>query len=117
MQIWRVATRLQRNHQLRNGNAQRPERLAQEVGVEIRYDSEVTGLRAEKDLSGPNRVTGVDLDNESIEVDYVVNAAGARGGRIAAMAGMEISISRNGETAFSSNWKNQSPTIGHSSSI
>lgn len=66
------------------------ERLAQEVGVEIRYDSEVTGLRAKKDLSGPNRLAGVDPDAELIEVGYVANTAGAWGGRIAAMTGMEF---------------------------
>lgn len=75
------------------------ERLAQEAGVEIRYDTEVTGLQVQNDLSGPNRITGVELGDEAIEADYTVNAAGAWGGRIAAMAGVEVPISpkrRNG---------------------
>lgn len=75
------------------------ERLARDAGVEIRLDAAVTGLQIERGLSGPNRVTGIELGDESIDADYVVNAAGAWGGRIAAMAGVEIPISpkrRNG---------------------
>lgn len=73
--------------------------LAREEGVDIRCDAEVTGLRQENGLSGRNRITGIELENEDVDADYVVNAAGAWGGRIAEMAGVRIPISpkrRNG---------------------
>jgi sarcosine oxidase subunit beta len=73
--------------------------LAREEGVDIRFDAEVTGLRHKDGLSGSNRITGIELEDEVINADYVVNAAGAWGSRIAEMAGVSIPISpkrRNG---------------------
>lgn len=66
-------------------------KLARENGVEIRVESKVTDLH--RDENG--RVTGVEInDGETVlERDYVVNAAGSWGSRIAAMAGVEIPIS------------------------
>ncbi len=62
-------------------------RKAREAGVEYLAD-EVTGL----DLSG-NRVTGVRLaSGRRIGCGMVVNAAGTRGARVAAMAGISIPI-------------------------
>lgn len=69
--------------------------LARENGVEIRVESKVTDLL--QDANG--RVTGVEVNggrNEGgteLEADYVVNAAGSWGHRIAAMADVEIPIS------------------------
>ncbi|MDR5672204.1 Glycine/D-amino acid oxidase (deaminating) [Halalkaliarchaeum sp. AArc-CO] len=69
--------------------------LARENGVDIRVESRVTDL-----LQGANgRVTGVEVNGgkdeggTELEADYVINAAGSWGHRIAAMAGVEIPIS------------------------
>jgi len=65
-------------------------RLAREEGARILTDSEVTDLH--QDASG--RVTGVDVNGGETDIaaDYVVNAAGPWGHRVAAMAGVEIPI-------------------------
>lgn len=65
--------------------------LARENGVEIRTNSGVTAVQ--QDATG--RVTGVELNNgeEVLSTDYVVNAAGSWGHRIAAMVDVDIPIS------------------------
>jgi sarcosine oxidase subunit beta len=64
--------------------------LARENGARIRTDHEVTDLLQD----GTDRVRGVEVNDgeKEIEADYVVNAAGPWGHRIAAMAGVEIPI-------------------------
>lgn len=86
--------------------------LARREGVDIRFDAEVTGLRMQNSMSGTNQVTGIELGDEVVDSDYVINAAGAWGSRIAAMAGVDIPISpkrRNGllvepETPLPDDW-------------
>jgi glycine/D-amino acid oxidase-like deaminating enzyme len=57
---------------------------ALEAGVEIRTGTPVVDVRRRD-----GRVVGVDTPTESLDADVVVNAAGAWGGRIAAMAGLD----------------------------
>lgn len=65
---------------------------ARERGVNIRTGTTVTDV----ELEG-NRIVGVDartdVGRERHEADYVINAAGAWAGEIAAMAGIELPIS------------------------
>lgn len=68
------------------------ERLARESGVDIHLDAEVTGLQREQGIAGTNRITGIELKDETVESDYVVNAAGAWGSEVAEMAGVDIPI-------------------------
>jgi sarcosine oxidase subunit beta len=63
------------------------ERAARAGGVEIRTGVAVTGLVRDGD-----RVTGVETSAGPVAADRVVNAAGAWGDRVAAMAGVEIPI-------------------------
>jgi sarcosine oxidase subunit beta len=73
--------------------------LARENGVDVRTGLEVTDVSQQRGVEGANRVTGVETDEGSIEADYVVNAAGAWGQRVAAMGGVDIPITpkrRNG---------------------
>ena len=58
---------------------------AQKLGVEIRQNTEVVGL----DVRG-GKIWGVQLAGELISTPWVVNAAGAWSGQIAAMAGVRI---------------------------
>ncbi|MCD2204597.1 NAD(P)/FAD-dependent oxidoreductase [Halobacterium sp. KA-6] len=60
---------------------------ALDAGVEIRTGSEVVDLQCRD-----GRVVGVDTPEESFKTDVVINAAGAWGGRIAGMAGLNIPI-------------------------
>ncbi|MFB6184226.1 MAG: NAD(P)/FAD-dependent oxidoreductase [Haloarculaceae archaeon] len=65
-------------------------KLARENGAQILTDHEVTGLLQD----GTDRVRGVEINDGETELDadYVVNAAGPWGHRVAAMAGVEIPI-------------------------
>ncbi|MDG5777196.1 FAD-dependent oxidoreductase [Haloarculaceae archaeon H-GB2-1] len=65
-------------------------RLARENGAQILTDHEVTDLR--QDPTG--RVRGVEVNGgeKELDADYVVNAAGPWGHRVAAMADVEIPI-------------------------
>jgi len=65
-------------------------RLARENGTQILTDHEVTDLLQD----GTDRVRGVEINDgdKGMEADYVVNAAGPWGHRIAAMAGVEIPV-------------------------
>lgn len=61
---------------------------AAELGAEVRFGAEVTGLEREN-----GRITGVRLaDGERIGADLVVNCAGPAGDRIAAMAGRTLPL-------------------------
>ncbi|MFB6184479.1 MAG: NAD(P)/FAD-dependent oxidoreductase [Haloarculaceae archaeon] len=64
--------------------------LARENGTQILTDHEVTGLLQD----GSDRVRGVEVNDGETELDadYVVNAAGPWGHRVAAMAGVEVPI-------------------------
>lgn len=62
-------------------------RAAKRLGVEIYQDTEVTGLRFVGD-----RIAGVDTSLGPLNAPRVVNAAGAWGARVAAMAGLEAPI-------------------------
>ncbi|WP_247730724.1 NAD(P)/FAD-dependent oxidoreductase [Halovivax limisalsi] len=71
---------------------------ALDAGVEIRTGTPVTGVRVEggrvddDDRPVDGRVVGVDTPTASLDADVVVNAAGAWGGRVAAMAGLDLPI-------------------------
>lgn len=88
------------------------EKLAREAGVEIRLGAEVTGVQKEDGISGTNPITGIEVGDETVNADYVVNAAGAWGARLAEMAGVEVPIypkRRNGvlvepETPIPEDW-------------
>lgn len=88
------------------------EQLAKQAGVSIQYGTEVTGLCVENNLTGSNRVSGIEVGDETVDSDYVVNAAGAWGGKFAEMAGVAIPIAakrRNGllvepETPLPDEW-------------
>ena len=60
---------------------------ALDAGVEIRTGTPVVDLRRRD-----GRVVGVDTPTESLDADVVVNATGAWGGRVAAMAGLDLPI-------------------------
>ncbi|SDY94517.1 NAD(P)/FAD-dependent oxidoreductase [Halopenitus persicus] len=62
---------------------------AREAGVNIRTKVEVTDITT--DESG--RVTGVETQDESIDADYVVNAAGPWAPQIGRMASLDLPIS------------------------
>jgi sarcosine oxidase, subunit beta len=62
-------------------------RAARGHGVEIRQDSDVTGIRREGD-----RITGVELADEVIETDLVVLCTGPHTSNVGAMAGVDIPI-------------------------
>ncbi|PSR26931.1 MAG: FAD-binding oxidoreductase, partial [Sulfobacillus benefaciens] len=62
-------------------------RRAQELGVEIRLGTEVTGIAVEQ-----GRVTGVRTTGGSISSPCVVNAAGPLARSIGAMAGIDIPV-------------------------
>ena len=71
---------------------------AREVGVDIRTKTAVrdvltdesAGAGAERDNAPA--VTGVETDDERLDADSVVNAAGAWAGELAAMAGLDLPI-------------------------
>ncbi|WP_336344441.1 NAD(P)/FAD-dependent oxidoreductase [Halalkalicoccus ordinarius] len=62
-----------------------------EAGAEVRTNTAVTGIRRKGD-----RVRGVEIEaeggDETIDADYVVNAAGSWAQRVARMAGMELPV-------------------------
>jgi len=62
---------------------------ARESGVEIRTGTEVTDILVGWD----GQVTGVETDAGSFNVEFVVNAAGAWGGEVGEMAGIDLPIS------------------------
>ena len=66
--------------------------IARESGVDIHLGAQVTGLEKQDGIAGTNRVTGIELEDQIVEADYVVNAAGAWGSNIAEMAGVDIPI-------------------------
>jgi sarcosine oxidase subunit beta len=77
-----------------DGYALAPERAvdgfataAREDGVEVRTGVEVTDV-----VRDGGRVTGVETDAGRERADYVVNATGAWGSRVAAMAGVDVPI-------------------------
>jgi glycine/D-amino acid oxidase-like deaminating enzyme len=63
-------------------------RAARALGVRVQEDTEVVGLRTEG-----SRCSGVRTSRGDIEAPIVVNAAGLWGGRVGAMAGVELPIS------------------------
>lgn len=68
-------------------------RAAREEGVDIRTETEVRDVLCEDGASGGGpRVTGVETPAERISADYVVNAAGAWAGEIAAMADVSLPV-------------------------
>jgi sarcosine oxidase subunit beta len=60
---------------------------ARSAGIEVRTSTTVTGLTR----SG-ERITGVETNGGAIAAEFVVNAAGPRGGEIAAMAGVDLPL-------------------------
>ena len=63
--------------------------LARENGAEVWVQSKVTGV----EQNSNDRVTGVEInEEETLEADYVVNAAGSWGQPISEMVGVEIPI-------------------------
>ena len=62
-------------------------RAARRHGVEIRQDSEVTGIRREGD-----RITGVELADEVIEADLVILCTGPHTNQVGATAAVDIPI-------------------------
>lgn len=56
-----------------------------EVGAELHTNTEVTDV-----LTSGDGVTGVEVDGERVETDFVVNAAGPWARNVAAMAGIEV---------------------------
>ncbi|MFB6300425.1 MAG: NAD(P)/FAD-dependent oxidoreductase [Halobacteriales archaeon] len=63
---------------------------ASDAGVEVQTGVEVTDVVRTQDEDGP--VSGVETSEGDKTADYVVNAAGAWGAQIAAMAGIDIPI-------------------------
>jgi sarcosine oxidase subunit beta len=63
------------------------ERAARGAGVRIETGVRVTGL-----LRDGAAVTGVRTDRGEVRAEFVVNAAGPRGGEIAAMAGLDLPL-------------------------
>lgn len=61
---------------------------AQENGVEIRTNTEVTGVTRRN-----GRVTGVETDAGTVTADFVVNAAGAWAREVGQMAGLDLPVS------------------------
>ncbi len=57
------------------------------LGATFRHDTRVTGLRRHSD-----RIVGVQVDEEWLQCETVVNAAGAWAGSLAATAGMELPV-------------------------
>ncbi len=84
---------------------------AKRLGVEILKRTTVTGLR----LDG-GKVAGVATDKGDIATGTVINAAGAWGARIAAMAGVEIPITVTRHavvvTERPASWRNPTPVWG-----
>ncbi|HMF96653.1 MAG TPA: FAD-binding oxidoreductase [Vicinamibacterales bacterium] len=62
-------------------------RAAQALGVSIERDTEVTGIRVERD-----RITGVETSRGAIETRRVVNAAGPYARQVGLMAGAEVPV-------------------------
>ena len=60
---------------------------ARRLGVTIHEQREVTGIRRERD-----RVTGVETTRGQIHAGVVVNAAGAEGGLVGTMAGVDVPV-------------------------
>ncbi len=61
-------------------------RLAREMGIEVKTNTRVTGIK----LSPRGEVAEVVTEHGSIKTEIVVNAAGLWGPRVAAMAGLHI---------------------------
>ena len=61
---------------------------ARELGVDIRTKTAVTDVRTASDGS----VSGVRTDSETIETDFVVNAAGPWARQLAEMAGLQLPV-------------------------
>ncbi|MEN8149567.1 MAG: FAD-binding oxidoreductase, partial [Planctomycetota bacterium] len=64
------------------------ERFARKAGVAIETGVTVNGLLRDGDA-----VTGVATDRGEVRAEFVVNAAGPRGGEIAAIAGLDLPLS------------------------
>ena len=62
-------------------------KAAQAAGVEVARDTEVTGLRVERD-----RIAGVETTRGAIETRTVVNAAGPHARQIGRMAGVDVPV-------------------------
>lgn len=60
---------------------------ALDTGVDVRPGTEVVGVRVDGD-----HVVGVETPRGAVEADFVVNAAGAWAGDVAAMAGVDVPI-------------------------
>ncbi|WP_435317979.1 NAD(P)/FAD-dependent oxidoreductase [Haloarchaeobius sp. TZWSO28] len=60
---------------------------ATEAGAEIRTKTAVTAIRRED-----GEVVGVETPDDSLDADFVVNAAGPWAGRIAEMAGLDLPV-------------------------
>jgi sarcosine oxidase subunit beta len=64
---------------------------ARDAGVDIRTKTPVTDVLVD-DTGSERVVTGVETDEERLEADFVVNAAGAWASDLAAMAGVDLPI-------------------------
>ena len=62
-------------------------RAAEELGVTVRWNTEVTGLRR-----GESAIEAVRVGADWIHVEAVVNAAGAWAGPVAALAGIDVPV-------------------------
>ncbi|WP_336037020.1 NAD(P)/FAD-dependent oxidoreductase [Halobacterium yunchengense] len=64
---------------------------AREAGADVRTNTAVTDVVVEE-RGGDRVVTGVETDEETLDADFVVNAAGAWAADLAAMAGVDLPI-------------------------
>jgi sarcosine oxidase subunit beta len=70
-----------------NGVTQGFAQAARRMGVEIRRDTTVTGIRVER-----GRITGVDTDRGAVMCGVVVNAAGPWAAQVGAMVGVRVPV-------------------------
>jgi sarcosine oxidase subunit beta len=65
---------------------------ARTAGADIRTKTAVEDVLTEEAPGGDGSVVGVETEEERIEADFVVNAAGAWAGHLASMAGVDLPI-------------------------